>query len=112
MGTRRLPESGNLTSMGSPGFIKGSRWPPWFPQPLCSSPHFFYLTSKTSGLVPCYLFFLTTFHIIMLPKAALTFLLLGALSINALTVVIPRSPVPEPECEPPTGRSLPYYITV
>ena len=32
-------------------------------------------------------------------KATLTFLAIGALTVNALTVPVVRSPAPEPECE-------------
>ena len=35
----------------------------------------------------------------MFLKATLTFLAVGALSVNALTVPVARSPAPEPECE-------------
>ena len=38
------------------------------------------------------------------PKATLTFLVLGALSVNALAVLVARSPAPEPERE--FSRSL------
>jgi len=44
---------------------------------------------------------------IMFSKATLTFLVVGALSVNALTVPVARSPTPEPEREFP--RSL--FIT-
>ena len=77
--------------------IKWLRCPPLFPQPLCSSPQFSSPTSKTSGLVPL---LSVLRHTIMFPKAALTFLVVGALSVNALTIpVVQRSPAPEPECE-------------
>ena len=42
-------------------------------------------------------------------KAALTFLLLGALSVNALNVPAARSPAPEPECEFPRLFSITSY---
>jgi len=35
----------------------------------------------------------------MIFKTVLTFLAVGALSVNALTVPVARSPAPEPECE-------------
>jgi len=44
-------------------------------------------------------FSLTTLPIIMFSKIVLTALLIGAFSVNALTVPVARSPVPEPECE-------------
>ena len=87
-----------------PKSIKRSRCTPWFPQPLCSSPQFFSPTSQTPGLVPLLSVFLTTFLIIMFPKAILTYLVLGALSVNALSVPVAREPAPEPECKFP--RSL------
>jgi len=34
----------------------------------------------------------------MFPKAALTFLAIGALYVNALAVPVARSPAPEPDC--------------
>ena len=37
----------------------------------------------------------------MFLKTALTFLLVGVLSVNALTVPVARSPAPEPACEFP-----------
>ena len=46
-----------------------------------------------------YLLFLTTHHIIMFPKTTLTFLIVGALSVNALNVLVARNPAPELECE-------------
>lgn len=45
----------------------------------------------------------------MLPKAALTFLVVGVLSVSALTVPVARSPGPEPECEPPLRLSTITY---
>ena len=35
----------------------------------------------------------------MFPKAILTLLIVGVLSVNAVTVPVARSPAPEPECE-------------
>ena len=87
--------------------IKESRCSPWFPQPLCSSSRFFSPTPQTSGLVP-----LSsvaphdTPHIIMFPKAALTFLVVGVLSVNALTT---RSPTPDPESEFSRSFSITSY---
>ena len=37
----------------------------------------------------------------MLFKTVLTSFLIGAISVNALAIPVPRSPVPEPECESP-----------
>jgi len=37
----------------------------------------------------------------MFPKAALTLLAVGTLSVNALSVPVARSPAPEPECKLP-----------
>ena len=46
----------------------------------------------------------------MFSKAALTFLVVGALSVNALTVPLARSPAPEPDCELPWLFSItPYH---
>ena len=39
-------------------------------------------------------------------KTALTFLAVGALSVNALTAPVARSPAPEPECEFPRSFSI------
>ena len=47
----------------------------------------------------------------MFPKTVLTFLVIGALSVNALTVPIARSPAPEPECEFPIVLLTLYIIT-
>ena len=44
----------------------------------------------------------------MFLKTALTFLAVGALSANALTVLVARSPAPEPECEFPRSVSITY----
>ena len=52
MWIRRPPMSGDQTLMGSPKFIKGSRYTPWFPQPLRSSYQSFSPASLTSGLAP------------------------------------------------------------
>jgi len=54
----------------------------------------------------CYPFFLTTLHITMFLKVALTFLAVGALSVNALTIPVARSPAPEPDCEFPRPFSI------
>ena len=45
----------------------------------------------------------------MFLKAALTFLAVGALSVNALTAPVARSPAPEPECEFPWSFSATSY---
>jgi len=46
----------------------------------------------------------------MFLKAALAFLAVGVLSVNALTVPVARSPAPEPECEFPQLFSIaPYH---
>ena len=45
----------------------------------------------------------------MFPKAVLTTLFIGALSVNALTVPVARSPAPEPECEFPRSFSTTSY---
>ena len=42
-------------------------------------------------------------------RAALAFLAIGALSVNAFTVPVARSPVPEPECEFPRSFSITSY---
>ena len=68
---------------------------------------FFSPTSQTSGLVPFLLPLPHDTPVIMFPKTALTFLLIGALSVNALTAPVARSPTPEPECEFP----VPYHIS-
>ena len=80
------------------------------PQVPCSSPQFFFPTPKLQAWCRCYLFFLTT-HIDMFSKAALTFLVVGALSVNALSVPVARSPAPGPECEF-TNRSISHLITI
>ena len=51
----------------------------------------------------------TTVHIVMFLSTALTFLAVGALSANALTVPVARSPAPEPECEFPRSSSITSY---
>ena len=89
--------------------IKGWRCTPWFPQPLCSSPQFSSPTSQLQAWCRCHLFFLTTLHIIMFIRTVLTFLAVGALSVNALTTPVARSPAPEPECEFP--RSFSSHLT-
>jgi len=66
-------------------------------------------TPKLQAWCRCYLFFLTTLHIIMFLKAALTFLAVGALSVNALTAPVARSLAPEPECESPRPFSITSY---
>jgi len=66
------------------------------PQPLCSPPTSSPLPPKFQAWCRCYLFFLTTPPIIMFSKAVLIFLAIGALSVNALTAPVARSPVPEP----------------
>ena len=48
-----------------------------------------------------YLFFLTTLSIIMFSKTILTSLVVGAISVNALTIPVAREPAPESECESP-----------
>ena len=63
------------------------------------------LPLKLQAWCRCYLFFLTTYLIIMFSKATLTTLVLGALYVNALAVPVAREPAPEPECEFP--RSFP-----
>ena len=46
----------------------------------------------------------------MFLKSALTFFVLAALSVNALTVPVARSPGPEPESEfPPTFSIISYH---
>jgi len=45
----------------------------------------------------------------MFSKAALTFLVVGALSVNALTIPVARSPAPEPECEFPQSFPITSY---
>ena len=45
----------------------------------------------------------------MFPKAVLTALFIGALSVNALTVPVARSPAPEPECEFSRSFSITSY---
>ena len=45
----------------------------------------------------------------MFPKAILTFLVIGALSVNALVVPVARSPAPEPDCEFPQSFSITSY---
>ena len=45
----------------------------------------------------------------MFIKAALAFLAIGALSANALTVPVARSPAPEPDCESPRSFSITSY---
>jgi len=45
----------------------------------------------------------------MFPKTALTFLVVGALSVNALTVLVARSPAPEPDCEFPPSFPITSY---
>jgi len=67
------------------------------------------LHPKLQAWCRCYLFFLTTLHTIMFFKATLAFLVVGALSVNALTVPVARSPAPEPECEFPQLLSITYY---
>ena len=69
-----------------------------------------FLPPKLQAWCRCYLFFLTT-HIVMFSKATLTFLVVGALSVNALSVPVARSPAPGPECEF-TNRSIPQVITI
>ena len=59
-----------------------------------------------------YLFFLTTHLIVMFPKATLTFLVIGALSVNALAVPVAHSPSPEPECEFPRSFSTMLYSSL
>jgi len=68
------------------------------------------LLPKLQAWCRCYLlFFLTTLHIIMFLKTVLTFLAIGALSVNALTAPVARSPTPEPECEFPRSFSITSY---
>ena len=84
-------------SDGFLGFYKRLEDHSCFPQPLCSSPNSS-PTTQTPGLVPL----LSTLHITMFLKTALTFLAVGALSVSALTFPVARSPVPGPgECEFP-----------
>ena len=45
----------------------------------------------------------------MFPKAAFTFLAIGALSVNALTIPVARSPAPEPEREFPRSFLITSY---
>ena len=45
----------------------------------------------------------------MFHKTALTFLVVGALSVNALTVLVTRSPAPEPDCEFPPSFPITSY---
>ena len=45
----------------------------------------------------------------MFLKAALTFLAIGALSVNALSIPVARSPAPEPDCEFPRSFSITSY---
>ena len=45
----------------------------------------------------------------MFPNAALAFLVLGALSVNAFSVPVARSPIPEPECGSPQSFSIISY---
>ena len=71
--------------------------------PSSSLPH-----PKLLAWCRCSPFFLTTLHIIMFSKTTLIFLIVGALSVSALTVPVARSPAPEPECEFP-DRSLPRF---
>ena len=48
--------------------------------------------------------------IIMFSKTSLTFLALGALYVNALTVPVARGPAPEPECEfPRLSLTISYH---
>ena len=45
----------------------------------------------------------------MFIKTALTFLAVGALSVNALTAPVARSPSPDPECKFPRSFPIPSY---
>jgi len=45
----------------------------------------------------------------MFSKATLTFLVIGVLSVNALTIPVARSPAPEPECKFPRSFSITSY---
>ena len=68
-----------------------------------------YLPNFRPGAIVQYLFFLTTHHIVMFRKAALIFLVVGALSVNDLIVPVVRSPAPEPGCRFPLSFSIVSY---
>ena len=108
---KRLNGGSRLGVDGFPKIYKGLRCIPWFPQPLCSSLSSSLLPLKLQAWCRCHLFFLTTLSIIMFSKATLTFLAIGALSVNAVAVPVVRSPAPEPESEFP-DHSLPYLIMI
>ena len=48
-------------------------------------------------------------HSTMFPKVAFAFLVIGVLSVGALTIPVARSPAPEPECESPWSFSITSY---
>ena len=92
----------DLASTSPKNTIKGTRCTCCFPQPLSSSPSSSLQPPKLQAWCRCYLFYLTTFFIMMFPKVILTSFAIGALSVNALSVPVAREPTPEPEREFPS----------
>ena len=86
---------------GFPKIYKGRGVFPGFLSRCAAHPSSSLILPTPQAWCHCYLFFLTTLPTIMFFKVILTFLAVGALSVNALSIPVARSPAPEPDCEFP-----------
>ena len=107
---RRRRGGSELDTDGFPEIYKRIEVHSLLPSSRCAAhPSFSLPPPKLQAWRRCYPSFLTTLHIIMFSKAALTFLVAGALSVNALSAPVPRSPAPEPGCEFPRSFAITSY---